>query len=304
MTSSDIRRLLLLATVWGGSFIFIRLTVPAIGPVATVEARVLIAGLALLAFSQISGASLNLRLLWREYAVLGVLNSALPFFLISTAELRLTASMAAILNATSPLFGAIIASIWLKDPLTARKIVGIAIAMSGIVVLLGWSRIAPDTPTMLSIAASLLAAICYGLAGAYTRAKVRGASPLGMATGSQIAAAIIMAPALLIAPPHSMPSASVVACILMLALLSTALAYILYFRLVVDVGPAKALTVTFLTPIFGVIWSALFLSEHVTVVKVTACAIILTGTAFVTGKPAAHAAPTEKQPALRETSSS
>src|SRR5262249_27641150 len=162
-------RLLLLSALWGGSFILIRVSVPALGPIMTVAARVLIAGIALWIFALATKADLKLASCWPLYLAIGALNCAIPFVLISTAELHLTASMAAILNATSPLFGAVISAAWLKDPLTAGKVIGIAIAILGVVVLVGWSPLTYDRSTVLSIGASLLAAACYGLSGAYIK---------------------------------------------------------------------------------------------------------------------------------------
>ncbi|MCW3098524.1 MAG: EamA/RhaT family transporter [Chthonomonadaceae bacterium] len=283
MTPADIRRLLLLATLWGGSFLFIRIAVPVLGPVVTVETRVVLAGLALLAYALLTKAPLKLRAYAGPYLVVGVLNSAVPFLLISTAELRLTASMAAILNATSPLFGAIFAAIWLRDPLTVRKIIGIVIAIIGVAVLVGWSPLALTREVWLSIGASLLAASFYGLAGVYTKSKLKGAPPIGMAVGSQLGAGLLLAGAVPFAPIHTMPSPLVIACMLTLALVSTAVAYVLYFRLIVDVGPTNALTVTFLTPILGVVWARLLLHEPLSISKLAACVIILLGTGFVTG---------------------
>ena len=283
MTSATLRQLLLLSALWGGSFIFIRVTVPLLGPIVTAEARVLIAGLALLLYAIIIGARLELQSRWPQYLLIGTLNSAVPFALISAAEIHLSASMAAILNATSPLFGAVISAVWLKELLTGRKIVGTTIAVVGVVVLVGWSPLPLNSVTLISIGASLLASALYGLAGTYTRAKVTAAPPLGMAVGSQLGASLMLTPLLPFMPPTAAPSLVVILCVLTLALFSTALAYVLYFRLIVDIGATRALTVTFLAPIFGVIWGALFLGEGITVSKVVGCGIILLGTAFVTG---------------------
>lgn len=283
MTSADIRRLLMLATLWGGSFLFIRIAVPVLGPIVTVETRVVLAGLTLLAYARLTKAPLELRAYAVPYLVLGALNSAIPFLLISTAELRLTASMAAILNATSPLFGAIFAAIWLRDPLTLRKIIGILIAIVGVGVLVGWSPVALTRGVWLSIGASLLAAMFYGLAGVYTKSKLKGAPPIGMAVGSQLGAGLLLVSFVPFAPIHATPSPLVIVCMLALALLATSVAYVLYFRLIVDVGPTKALTVTFLTPMFGVVWARLFLHEPLSIGKLAACTIILLGTGFVTG---------------------
>jgi drug/metabolite transporter (DMT)-like permease len=283
MRPADLARLLFLAMLWGGSFIFIRIAVPVLGPVVLVTMRVLLAGAALLVYARITRSDLEVRARWRQYLILGALNSAIPFVLISAAELHLPASLAAILNATSPLFGAIIAAIWIKDPLTRRKLAGLALGLLGVSVLVGWSPIPLSPAVVLSAGASLLGAAFYGLASVYTKAKVAGAKPVGMATGSQFAAGLLLLPFVPFAAPAGPVSPAALASVLALALLCTALAYLLYFRLIVDVGPAKALTVTFLVPIFGTLWGALFLGEPVTISMLVGCGVILAGTALVTG---------------------
>ena len=211
----------------GGSFIFIRVAVPILGPIVTAEVRVLIAGLTLLLYATAISAQLELRSRWFQYLLIGALNSAIPFALISTAEMHLTASIAAILNATTPLFGAVISTLWLKDPLTGRKIVGIAISIIGVIILVGWSPLIRNYVTFVSIGASLLASALYGLASVYTKAKTTDAPPLGMAVGSQLGASLLLIPALPFVPPMSWPSPMVMLCVLTLALLSTALGSVL-----------------------------------------------------------------------------
>jgi drug/metabolite transporter (DMT)-like permease len=254
MRPQDTARLLLLSALWGGSFIFIRIAAPVLGPVVLVWTRVLLAGLTLLAFALIMRRPLEIRRFWRQYLVLGALNSAIPFLLISAAELNLSASLAAVLNATSPLFGAVIAFFWIRDPLTPRKLAGLFLGIAGVAILAGWSPITLDAVVVISIVASLLGAASYGLASVYTKARVHNAPALGMAVGSQLAASLLLTPFVPFTWPAATPSSTVILCTLALALGSTALAYVLFFRLVVDVGPTKALTVTFLVPIFGVIW--------------------------------------------------
>ena len=283
MKASDLAALLLLAALWGGSFLFMRVAVPVLGPVVLIEARVGVAGLALVAFALVTACLPDLRARWRQYAVIGVLNSALPFTLIAAAELHLSASLAAVLNATAPLFGALIAAAWIKERLTARKLAGLALGLAGVLVLVGWSPLPRTWEVVLSIGASLLGALCYGLASVYTRVRVRGAQPLGLAIGSQLSASVALLPLVPFALPSAQPSTTVLLCVAALALLSTALAYLLYFRLIVNVGPTKALTVTFLTPVFGVSWGALFLGDHISSSTLLGCAIILAGTALVTG---------------------
>lgn len=137
MKPADTIRLLVLSALWGGSFIFMRVAVPALGPFVLVFCRVGLAGIVLLVYARLSGQQLDLRARWRQYAVIGLLNSALPFVLISTAELHLTASLAAILNATTPLFSAFFAALWLGDPLTACKIGGITLGLLGVSIVMG-----------------------------------------------------------------------------------------------------------------------------------------------------------------------
>jgi drug/metabolite transporter (DMT)-like permease len=283
MRAEDWGRLLLLSALWGGSFLFMRIAAPILGPIVLAESRVLIAGLALLFYSRAAKRPMELRARWRQYLIIGAVNSAIPFTLIAAAELTLTASSAAILNASSPLFGAAIAAVWIKDPLTMRKIGGLVLGIAGVAILVGWSPMDLSFEASLSIAASLLAAAFYGIASVYTKAKVSGAPSLGMAVGSQIGASLLLLPLIPVEPPFSLPSGGVLLCVLLLALGSTGWAYLLYFRLIVDIGPAKALTVTFLTPIFGIAWGALFLGERITFNESIGCAIILVGTSFVLG---------------------
>jgi drug/metabolite transporter (DMT)-like permease len=283
MQPVDLTRLLVLAALWGGSFIFMRVASPVLGPVVLIEARVLIAGLVLLAYATITRQQLDLRQHWRLYAMIGLLNSAIPFVLIATAQLHLTASLAATLNATSPLFGALIAALWLKDPLTRQKLTGIALGIIGVALATGAGPLGLFGTVLLSMAASLSAAGFYGLASTFTRRKASGAPPLGIAVGSQWAASVVLLPLIPIVPPNETPSATVIGCVLALAIFSTALAYVLYFRLIADIGPTNALTVTFLLPAFSMLWGVLFLNETVTLPMLIGCGVILVGTALVTG---------------------
>jgi drug/metabolite transporter (DMT)-like permease len=283
MRAGDLGRLLLLSALWGASFIFIRVAAPALGPVVLVWTRVLVAGLLLAAYALVGRRSIGLREHWPQYLVLGLFNSALPFVLISAAELHLSASLAAVLNATSPLFGAVIAFFWLRDPLTVRKLGGLALGILGVTILAGWSPITLDTVVVLSIFASLAGAASYGLASVYTKARVRNVPALGMAAGSQLAASLLLTPLVPFTWPSAVPSTTVLLCTLALAVGSTAFAYLLFFRLVVDVGPTKALTVTFLVPVFGVLWGALFLHEPVGISTFVGGLVVLAGTALVVG---------------------
>jgi drug/metabolite transporter (DMT)-like permease len=283
MTLGDLQRLMLLSAIWGASFIFFRITVPVLGPILTVELRVLIAGVTLLIYAWVSKSKLEWRERWLWYAVVGLTNSAIPFVLIAFAELRLTASLAAILNATTPLWAAIMAAIWFNDPLTTKKVFGIILGFVGVVVLVGWSPLEPGVMTWLSVMAMIGVGISYGLASNLARAKLKGAPALGPAVGSQIASSLALMPFLPFNPPLMMPNLTVVLSMLIFGLVCTAFAYILYFRLILDLGATRSSTVTFIVPVFAILWGALFLGEHIGPEKLVACAIILLGASLITG---------------------
>jgi drug/metabolite transporter (DMT)-like permease len=275
--------LLSLAAIWGASFMLYRVVAPVLGSIWTAETRVLIAGMVLLVFALATRARLEMRQHWRWYALVGVLNSGLPFALIAFAQLKLTASMAAILNATTPLWGALIGALLFGEAFNASKGAGLILGVLGVIALVGWSPLEPGLQTTLSILAMLGATASYGLAANLTRSHLRGAPTLGMAVGSQLASSLALLPLMPFDLPRSPPDALVIACVLALALVCSALAYVLYFRLITDLGATRALTVTFLIPIFGTLWGAMFLREHITPEKILACAIILCGAGLVTG---------------------
>jgi drug/metabolite transporter (DMT)-like permease len=254
-----------------------------LGAIWTAEFRTLIAGIALLGFALFTQTKLELSERWKWYSVVGVLNSGIPFALIAFAELHLSASLAAILNATSPLWSALIGAVFFSESFNSKKGAGLILGIVGVIVLVGWSPLEPGLQTVLSVAAMLGATLCYGIAANLTKAKLKGAPPLGSSVGSQFASSF----ALLFLMPFDLPRASpdltVVLSLLALAVLCTAVAYILYFRLIADLGATKALTVTFLVPIFGTLWSIIFLHEPLGLEKILACAIILAGASLVTG---------------------
>ena len=290
MSPRDTARLLLLAGLWGGSFAFMRVAVPALGPFWLAFLRVTIAFAALFAFAAIRRDIPPLRARWRGYLVVGIVNSALPFVLFCFAEQYISASSAAILNATSPFFGAIVAALWLKEPLTTRQLAGMSLGLGGVAVLVGWQPEPLTGPVLAATLACIAAALCYGISSVYAKTRMAGVPSSAVALYSQLAASLTLAPVVATVPIPGPPSALVVANVLALALASTALAYRLYFRLIADVGPARALTVTFLIPLFGVLWGATFLGEPLATHTLSGCALILAGTWLATRVRAPRAA--------------
>jgi drug/metabolite transporter (DMT)-like permease len=191
---------------------------------------------------------------------LGTINAAVPFALISFAEVYLPASFAAILNATTPLFSALIAWLWIREPLTWKIIAGLFLGFAGVAILVGWTPIQLNWLGILAVCSSLLAACLYGIGSIYAK-KNFDAEPFTLSVGQMFGSSLAMLPFALLAIPGQAPSMSVTASILGLSLLSTAFAYLLYFHLLKEVGPTQTLYVTFLVPLFGCIWGALFLQE-------------------------------------------
>lgn len=282
MRSADVGALLLLSALWGGSFLFMRIAAPALGPLFLIEVRVLLAGLALLVAAAVARKLPPLRTHWRHYLIIGAINSALPFSLIATAELHLPASVAAMLNATTPLFSSLVASVWMGERLTVRKVLGLVLGFSGVVALAGLGSVPLTGRTLWSMGASLLAAISYGTAAVYTKVKVRDGQPHALAMYSQLFAALVLLPFVPFALPRAIPSGTVVISVAMLALLSTAFAYLLYFYLIVRVGPTRATVVTYLSPAFGMLWGALFLHESLGLGSILGFGLILASVGLIT----------------------
>lgn len=283
MNVRDLGALFLLGALWGGSFLFIRVAVPALGPALLMELRVFLAAVALVLYAVTLGRLGGFRSRWRQFLILGGLNAALPFTLIAAAEINLTASLASILNATTPLFTAVVAALWIGEPLTARKAVGLMLGVTGVAVLVGWNPQTLSGVVILSVCASLAAALAYGLGGVYAKRAFSGVPPLTMAVGQQAAAAAILLPLAAATLPTEPPSVTVAASVFALALLSTAFAYLLYFRLITNVGPTRTLTVTFLVPVFGVFFGVLLLDEPLGTGTLLGMGIILASVALVTG---------------------
>ncbi len=281
MSLRDTLLLVGLAAVWGASFIFLRIAAPSFGALALAELRVLLAGIALLAYAVAFGRSLPRLADWRAHLMIGAFNSGIPFALFAFAALHIGASYMAVLNATSPLFGALFGVALGREQIGAGKIVGMLLGIAGVALLVGLGPIAVTGWTLAAAAASLGASACYGFAG--HQAKIQGAamSPLALALGSQLGAAAVLAPPTLFALPSALPPSNALASVAVLALVCTAAAYLAYFRLIVRIGPVRALTVTFLIPVFGLLWGAVFLGEQITASMIAGCATVLVATRLV-----------------------
>jgi drug/metabolite transporter (DMT)-like permease len=270
--------LVLLAALWGGSFVFMRVAVPALGAVPLAYVRVSIAAVVLLVIAFAQRRIPPFRTRWRQLAVVGVVNSAIPFSFFCYAEQYISASAGAVLNATSPFFAVLAGAVFLAQPATRAKLAGIALGMVGVVVLVGLRPGATSDQVLLAVAACLVASICYALAGVYTKRALSDVPSHAIACASQVFAALALMPLLPLTTIPGPLTGLVVINVLGLAIGSTAIAYLIYFKLIADVGPQRALTVTFLIPLFGVLWGALFLGEPLTANLRIGGALVVAGT--------------------------
>lgn len=283
MRRVDVIDLLLLAAIWGSSFLFIRLSVGDFGPIALSGMRTLIAGVTLLPILFLSKKIAVIRTYWRSIIIVGLFNSALPFIFFNFATMTLPAGTMSIINALTPLWGAAIAWVWLKDTLPPLRMFGLMVGFAGILVLV-WDKLSlNDTASIYAVIAGVSAPIFYGIAASYTKKYLMDADPIATAAGSLIAAGLMLLPFTLYTWPSTPISGGAWLALLGLGLLCTAVAYILYYRLLIRIGPPRAMTVTFLIPVFGVLWGWLFLGESITLRIVMGGGVILLGTALATG---------------------
>jgi drug/metabolite transporter (DMT)-like permease len=281
MRPADIARLLLLAAIWGGSFIFMRVLAPVLGPVLTADLRVMIAGLTLILYFRIIKFDPQWRLHWKKYLLIGSINSALPFFLFSFAALHIPASYSVILNSTSPFFAALFSAMWLHERLTVPKLLGLVVGAVGVGLVVRVGTVETDSMVALAVGSCLLAAICYGLTATYIRRFGKELKPMSIAGASQVMAGLVLIPLIPFSPMKGELTMTVGITVVVFSLLCSAVAYLLYYRLIADLGATKALTVTFLMPAFGMLWGFLILHEQITSGMILGAIMILIGCALV-----------------------
>lgn len=283
MDAANLLRLVSLAAIWGGSFLFMRIGVPAFGPAAFICLRMGIAAVFLWLVCRALGQARLERGQWKHFLFIGLFNSALPFTLFAYAAQSLSASLLSIMNSTSPIFGTFIAALWLRTPVTREALLGQALGIGGVCVIVSGSLTTGAAVDLVPLGAALLAASCYGIAGSYTRWAKVALEPLTLAHGSLWAATLLLVPLALALPIRQAPSPLQWGAVSALGVVCTGAAFLLYFRLIRDCGPTRALSVTFLIPVFGVLWGALFLGESVGLGTLAGGALVLLGTALTNG---------------------
>ena len=282
---------LLLAALWGASFLFMRLGALEFGVWATAGMRVAVASAFLGPILWWRGRWPDLRRHLRAILFVGLLNSALPFALYAYAVQSVSTGLAAILNATSPLMGALVAWLWLREQPGGWRSLGLLIGFAG-VALLSWDKLGlGGEASTWAILACLGATLCYGLSASFTRKYLTGVHPLAIATGSQFGAALVLLLPTWLFWPAVAPGPVAWGALLAIGVLCTGIAYILFFRLIEHAGPARAMTVTFLVPVFALLYGAVLLDETVSARMLLGGAVVLAGVALALGLwPRAHAA--------------
>lgn len=283
MTISHLIQLISLAAIWGSSFMFMRVAAPEVGPVALIFFRAAIGFITLLPFLFIYKQQSQVIKHWKSIAVVGLTNTALPFVLFAFATLSISAGLTSVLNATAPIFTALVAFVWLKEKLGRSKVIGLLIGFSGVLFLfISKGNLALDAAA-IAILAALVATLNYGYAACYTKQHLSGVSSLAIAAGSQLFASIMLLPFLgFNLPVHEISNTAIYSTIT-LGVVCTALAYIFYFNLLANLGPAKAITVTYLIPVFGIFWGMVFLHEQTNASMLIGAALILAGVSLTTG---------------------
>lgn len=262
---------------------FMQVAGSAFGILPTAALRVFIASIALLIILKLSGNLASLQRHWPKVFAIGVINSAIPFVLFSYAVMHINTGLTAILNATVPLFGAIIAWLWLKDKLSPLRMLGLLLGFVGIALLTGDKASFKPGGSGLAVLACLAAACCYGLAASLAKRFLTDVHPLASATGSQMGASVALLVPCILTWPAQTPDAHAWGAAFILGVFCTGVAYILYFRIITQAGPTIALAVTFLIPVFAMMYGVLFLNEHITLWMVMCGLLTVLGTALSTG---------------------
>lgn len=278
-----IGELLLLAALWGASFLFMREGAPQFGPIPLMMLRTAIAALFLLPCLLWLRQQRAVVQHWRPILIVGLTNTAIPFCLFAYTSLFLGAGFTSILNATAPMFAALIALVWLGQRLSKAAIAGLLIGFSGVFVLLTARQGPEQSVQIVPMLCALGAASLYGFAANYSKSRLQGVPSMAIASGSQIFSALVLAPLAWWSWPIVPPDNNAWIQVLILGVACTGIAYIMYFHLLDQVGVGKAITVAYLVPVFGVLWGVLFLQESVTVVMLIGAAFILFGVGLATG---------------------
>lgn len=281
MSPREFPLLLLCGALFALAFLLIRITTPVFGPIALMDVRVFLAAGVLALWAWLSRQPLSLKHPLADWLLLGGLNAAIPASLLAFAMLYVPSSLAAIFVATVPLFTALIEFVWFKKPLSLRKSLGLGAGTVGVVVLSGASLFEFTPATLLALVALLLSSLSYASGAMVMERRFKQVSPLSITTGNFLAAGFVLLPLTALMPPRSVPSPESLLALVILVLFSTAIAWVMFFHLIRKLGSGPASSVSYLVPMFGVIFGALFLAEPVGLSTLLGFGLVLGGVALV-----------------------
>lgn len=293
MRSRDVIELLVLSVLWGGAYLFTRAAVPAFGPLPLVSMRLGIAALILLPILVYRGLLPQLTARPRTLFIVGVPFTALPFTMMTWGALHISAGLSAVLNATAPMFAALIGYAFMRERLGTWRIAGLLLGFAGVLWLMSGGPVSLRSGHgALAVLAVLGTAMLWSIGATYTRQKMAGVDALVTTTGSLGAAALFLAPLAWATWPAQPPDARAWAELAFLGIASSGLGMLMYFRLLRRIGAVRAMSVTFLSPLVAMVSGALYLGEALTPSMVAGCGVVLLGTALSLGllTPAAHRA--------------
>jgi len=280
VTRRDALLLLLLSSIWGASFLFIKVGVESLEPSVVAFGRLVLGALTLLALLPGRGGLSPLRGHLLPIVVLAALNNAIPFWLLGFAETHLDAGLTAVIQAAAPIFTVILASRMDRSQrVTGPRLIGVAVGFVGVALLVG----VQSGGDLVAALAVLGVALCYAASVLYAGLTVRTVPPLQVSIGQLSCAAVLLAPFGLSQLPTSAPPAKVWLAVLALGVLGSGIAYLLYFAIIASAGASRAILVTYLVPAFALAYGAFFLDEAITAVALAGLALVLTGTALATG---------------------
>lgn len=290
MSASDWAILLVLSVLWGGAFFFISVALHGFAPLTLIFLRVGLASLLLWLVLRLRGGRMPRGFAaWRALLILALFNNVIPFALFFWAMLHISSGLASIVNATTPIWGVIVAHLFTRDEkATPDKVAGVALGFAGVVVMIGADALSATGGQVLPQLACVVGTLCYALAGVYARRfEGFGVTPLAISTGSLAMAALAMLPfALWLETPWRapMPDAMSVAALAGLIVVSTALAYVLFFRLIEGAGATNAMLVTFLIPVTAILLGSLILGERLEAQHLWGTALIALGLVAIDGR--------------------
>lgn len=276
--------LLILSSIWGASFMFMKVLAPYFGPVFTASLRLLIGGLFLSIIFYFNGFKVDYKKNWKKLLLIGVISQSIPYFLFSYAALYIPSNISVIMNSTSPMFGLILSVLFLSDKFKLKHLFGLILGSTGVIIISSIGNVDSNTDFYLGAFLCVLAALFYGISGVYIKSRAHDIDSRSIASGSQLFASVALLPFVTIFPMTVYPSIDVIIILIIFGVLCSGVANIIYFKIMKEDGPVKALTVTYLMPVFGLIWGYIFLNEVITIRLALGGVIIILGTFFITSK--------------------